>query len=169
MINGLTDVEHPCQALGDLLTLFEKKGRLRGLKLAYLGDGLNNVTHSLMDACGKAGLDLAIACPKDPAYAPAPEVVERARSFAAESGARLDITSDAREAVRDADAVYTDTWMSYHIPPGSRPERHRALAPYRVTSELMARARQMVHAVGRRVASVEEAREMLGAPKRVEA
>ena len=69
------------------------------------------------------------------------EVVGRARAFAAESGARLDITSDAREAVRDADAVYTDTWMSYHIPPGSRPERHRALAPYRVTSELMARAR----------------------------
>ena len=75
MINGLTDVEHPCQALGDLFTLQERLGDLRGGKLAYVGDGNNNVTHSLMDGAAKTGLSLCIACPADAAYAPDPAVL----------------------------------------------------------------------------------------------
>ncbi len=134
VINGLTDLEHPCQALGDLLTLREKKGRLSGLRLAYVGDGDNNVTHSLMDACARTGIAMAVACPDG--YEPRPRIVERARR----AGLRLEIGRDPRAAVAGADAVYTDTWMSYHIPPERKAERVRALEPYRVTRRLLAAA-----------------------------
>ncbi len=134
VINGLTDLEHPCQALGDLLTLREKKGRLDGLRLAYAGDGDNNVTHSLMDACARTGIRMAVACPAG--YEPRPRIVERARR----AGLRLEIVRDPREAVAGADAVYTDTWMSYHVPPDRKAERVRVLEPYRVTRRLLAAA-----------------------------
>lgn len=139
VINGLTDAEHPCQVLADLLTLRERYGRLAGLKLAYLGDGNNNVTHSLLDGCAKAGVHVAVACPEAREFMPRPEVLERARRTAAATGARVDLVHDPVVAVHGADAVYTDTWTSYHHPPEAREERHRALAPWRVTAALMAR------------------------------
>ena len=141
VINGLTDLEHPCQALGDLMTLQEHFGKFSGLHLAYVGDGKNNVTHSLLDACSKMGIHFTVGCPAGPEYEPAPAIVDRARGFAAGSGARLEIVHDAGQAVAGADAVYTDTWMSYHIPPERREAREAALSPFRVTAKLMRKAR----------------------------
>ena len=107
VINGLTDLLHPCQALTDIFTIYEKKGRLEGLKLAYVGDG-NNVAHSLMHAGAKVGLHVAVATP--PGYEPSEEVVAQARDAAAVSGSRVALFHDPVEAVRGADVVYTDVW-----------------------------------------------------------
>jgi ornithine carbamoyltransferase len=142
VINGLTDLEHPCQALGDLLTLQETFGRLSGIHLAYVGDANNNVTHSLLDACSKMGIHLSIGCPPGPEFEPAAPILARARGFAAESGARLKIAHEAEAAVAGADAVYTDTWMSYHIPAERREVREHTLRPFRVTSALMNTAKR---------------------------
>jgi len=141
VINGLTDLEHPCQALGDLLTLHEQFGRLEGLRVAYVGDGMNNVAHSLLDACSKMGIHLTVGCPSGKQFQPADRVLERARGFALESGAGIQVVHDARHAVSDADAVYTDTWTGYQVPPEGRAEREHALTPFRVTSELFHTAR----------------------------
>ncbi|HLG41821.1 MAG TPA: ornithine carbamoyltransferase [Planctomycetota bacterium] len=141
VINGLTDLEHPCQALGDLMTLQERKGRLEGLSLTYLGDANNNVTHSLLDGCAKTGVHLAIACPRGKEFRPADEVLDRALRFARESGASIRITHDPAAAVAGADAVYTDTWMSYHIPELRREARTRELRPFSVTPERMSHAK----------------------------
>ena len=140
VINGLTDHEHPCQALGDLLTIQERKGALQGLRLAYVGEGNNNVTHSLLHACSKMGMQMTVGCPADPAYQPLPEVLEQAESFAQESGGSIAIVYDAQSAVANADVVYTDTWMSYHIPEEEHEKRFHMLEPFRVTEALMQQA-----------------------------
>ena len=107
VINGLTDLLHPCQALTDLLTIREYCGKnLRGLKLAYVGDG-NNMAHSLMYACAKMGIDFTIATPEG--YEPDPQVVQTARSDAQKLGTFISLTHDAAEAVKEADILYTDT------------------------------------------------------------
>ncbi len=142
VINGLTNDEHPTQILADLLTILERKGRLDGLTLAYVGDGLNNVTHSLMLGVARLGLHMRIGCPDEAAYRPDPAVVRRAARLARASGARIDIVADAREAVRGADVVYTDSWMSYHIPEEQKAERMARFLPYQVNSALMRRARR---------------------------
>jgi ornithine carbamoyltransferase len=141
VINGLTDLEHPCQALGDLMTLQESFGKFEGIRLAYVGDANNNVTHSLLHACSRVGVHLTVGCPPGREFEPVPSILDHARGFAAESGARLSIVHDARAAVAGAHAVYTDTWMSYHIPAERRTERERALVPFRVTTALMREAR----------------------------
>jgi len=140
VINGLTDYEHPCQALGDLLTIQEKIGALEGLRLAYVGDGNNNVTHSLLHACSKMGMQMTVGCPADQAFQPLPEVLEQTRSYAEESGGSFSIVHDVQSAVANADAVYTDTWMSYHIPPEEHERRFQLLEPFRVTEALMKQA-----------------------------
>ncbi|MDH5426937.1 MAG: ornithine carbamoyltransferase [Nitrospirota bacterium] len=140
VINGLTDHEHPCQALGDLLTIQERKGALQGLRLAYVGEGNNNVTHSLLHACSKMGMQMTVGCPADPAYQPLPEVLAQAESFAQESGGSIAIVYDAQSAVANADVVYTDTWMSYHIPEEEHEKRFHMLEPFRVTEALMQQA-----------------------------
>ena len=109
VINGLTDLLHPCQALSDLLTIHERFGGTRGLRLAYVGDG-NNMAHSLMLAASKAGMDFAIASPDD--YRMEPFVVEMGREDAAAAGTALIETADPREAVAGAHVVYTDVWAS---------------------------------------------------------
>lgn len=109
IINGLTDLYHPCQALADLLTLLEVKGSLEGLKLAYIGDG-NNVAHSLLIACSKVGADISIATP--PNYEVDKKVAELAYSFAKISGSKIVLTHNPIEAVRDADAIYSDVCTS---------------------------------------------------------
>jgi ornithine carbamoyltransferase len=109
VINGLTDLYHPCQAFADLLTIYEKKGTLKGLKLAYIGDG-NNVAHSLMIACAKVGMDVSIASPKG--YFPDQTITARCEDFARQSGANMVITDSPQEAVNDADIIYTDVWTS---------------------------------------------------------
>ncbi len=109
VINALSDFSHPCQCLADLQTLREKKGELRNLSLAYIGDG-NNVAHSLMFGAGKMGMDLRLACP--PGFEPFPQVVERTLELADVSGGRLTLTADPRQAAAGADALYTDVWVS---------------------------------------------------------
>jgi ornithine carbamoyltransferase len=140
VINGLTDYEHPCQALGDLFTIQEKKGTLQGLRLAFLGDGNNNVTHSLLHACSKLGMHMTVGCPEERAFHPLPEVMKEARVFAQESGGSVSLVHDAGDAVDNADVVYTDTWMSYHIPAEEHERRFRLLEPFRVTAALMRKA-----------------------------
>ncbi len=145
VINGLTDFEHPCQALGDLLTIRELKQTLQGVKVAYVGDARNNVTHSLLDGCAKVGVSIRVGCPKEERYQPAPEVLARARRCAQVSDAAVEVVHDARGAVAGADVVYTDTWMSYHIPPEQCEPRLKELAPFRVTPDLMAHAKDDAH------------------------
>ncbi len=142
VINALTDIYHPIQILSDLLTIREKKGRTKDLVLAYLGDANNNVTHSLMFGCARAGIDVRVGCPADPAYRPLPEIERTARELARASGASIEITKDAVAAVRGADLVYTDSWMSYHIPKDQARVRMAALMPYQVTTALMAHAKR---------------------------
>jgi ornithine carbamoyltransferase len=109
VINGLSDRAHPCQALADIFTIKEKLGKFKGRVLAYVGDG-NNVLNSLMMAAAKAGLNLNIATPKG--YEPAKDMAAMAKRFAKDSGSSVQFYNDPRAAVKDADAVYTDVWVS---------------------------------------------------------
>ena len=140
VINGLTDFSHPCQVLGDLLTIREIKGRLQGLTLAYFGDANNNVTHSLLFACPKMGMNIRIACPGKPRYMPQPAVLEEARKTAEHSGVSVEILHDAVSAARGADIVYTDSWMSYHIPAEELEARIADLKPFQVNAAVMEQA-----------------------------
>jgi len=137
VINGLTDKEHPCQILADLLTIREQKGRLEGLRAAYVGDG-NNVAHSLMLACPRVGMDLVVATP--PAYRPEPDVVAAAREMAARSGTRLELVEDPVAAVSEADVVFTDVWASIGKE-AEAAERERVFRPYQVNADLVRHAR----------------------------
>ena len=137
VINALTDLLHPCQAVAAMLTLEEKKGALAGLKLAFVGDG-NNVAHSLMNASAKLGVHFAIAHPEG--HAPDRAVLESARADAVHSGSRIELFRDPREAVRNADAVYTDVWAS--MGQESEAQRRREIfRPYQVNAALMSEAR----------------------------
>ncbi|NLO63099.1 MAG: ornithine carbamoyltransferase [Clostridiaceae bacterium] len=136
VINGLSDDQHPTQALADLLTIREHKGALRGLKLAYVGDG-NNVANSLLQACAKAGMHISVASPQG--YTCPEFFVRQAHTDAAVTGSIVQMTADPFEAVKDADVVYTDTWTSM----GQEEEKkHRAeiFAPYQVNADLMSHA-----------------------------
>jgi ornithine carbamoyltransferase len=137
VINGLTDLQHPCQILADLQTVLERKGRLKGLKMAYVGDG-NNVCNSLLFGCAKVGMDIAVASPDG--YKPNEEVVRMAKEDAAATGARIDIITEPVEAVTGADVVVTDVWasMGQEI---ERALRARVFAPYQVNPELIRHAR----------------------------
>lgn len=138
VVNTLTDTHHPCQSMADLLTLREHFGTLRGLRVAYSGDGNNNVAHSLMEAAMLMGMDLALASP--PSYEPHPEVVGRARALAEQTGGTLTLVHDPREAAEGAQAVYTDLWVSMGNADHERSARQYTLAPYRVDAALMALA-----------------------------
>lgn len=138
VINGLTDTAHPCQALADLLTIQEVKGRLAGLKMAYLGDG-NNMAHSLMMACAKTGIDFAIGCPKE--YEPDSEIFEHARREAALNGCKMEIHSSPEAAIKGADIVYSDVWTSM----GQELEneiRLRAFKDYQINADLIQHAKK---------------------------
>ena len=140
VINALSDVEHPCQALADLLTIREKKGRMEGLRLAFVGDG-NNVARSLALLSAMMGVDFAIASPAG--YQLDEDTVKQARSSAAINGSKVVVTGDPAEAVRDADVVYTDTWASM----GQEEEtgaRRKAFADYQVNGSLLSLAKQDV-------------------------
>jgi ornithine carbamoyltransferase len=137
VINGLTDFSHPCQAMADYLTILEHKGKLGGLKLAYVGDS-NNVSNSLMFAGARFGVHVAIGSPDG--YQPAPEVVAWTKEAGAATGSTLLVTADPAEAVAGADVVYTDTWASM----GQEAEayaRKAVFRPYQVNAELFAKAK----------------------------
>jgi ornithine carbamoyltransferase len=136
VINALSDRYHPCQALADVFTLQEKFGDLRGLKLAFVGDG-NNVANSLMLSSLRLGMNFSIATPKG--YEPDAEIVSQSEALAAVAGSQLVLTNDPREAVSGAQAVYTDVWTSM----GQEQEQKKRLADfegYQVNSELLAQA-----------------------------
>jgi ornithine carbamoyltransferase len=136
VVNALTDAEHPCQALADLLTLRRRFGRLSGLRLAYVGDG-NNVAHSLMLAGAMAGLEVRIGTP--PGYGPDPAITERARALGRGRGGSVHTGTDPVAAVRDADAVYTDVWASMGRE-DEADERRARFAGFGVTESLLATA-----------------------------
>jgi ornithine carbamoyltransferase len=137
VINGLSDFEHPCQVLADLMTVLEKKGRLAGLTLTYVGDG-NNVCHSLLYGCALVGMHIRVATPAG--YEPSGAVAADATQIAARTGARVEVLRDPHEAARDADVIYTDVWASM----GQEAEaekRRKVFPPYQVNAALLARAR----------------------------
>jgi ornithine carbamoyltransferase len=137
VINGLTDEHHPCQALADLFTIYEQKGCLTGVKLAYVGDG-NNVAHSLAEACAIAGVNFSVATPKG--YECDAEIIDRAEQRARKNGSRIMVTTDPQEAVANADVVYTDTWVSMGQE-DEKKERVGVFMPYQVNKKLFSQAK----------------------------
>lgn len=137
VINGLTDLVHPTQALADIMTIEEYKGRLEGLKLAFVGDG-NNVAHSLLQTCARVGMNMTIACPRS--YEPDPDILKGAMADAAKTGARLEVVEDPEDAVEGADAVYTDLWASMGQE-AEQDERARVFSRYQVNTGLLERAK----------------------------
>ena len=138
VINGLSDFTHPCQGLADLFTIYEKKRRLSGLKLAYVGDG-NNVAHSLLYGCSKVGMNITLACPRG--YEPNPEVVSKAKEEGKISGCIVEVAKDPKEAAREADIIYTDVWASM----GKEKEhekRVKIFKPYQVNTKLVKEAKE---------------------------
>lgn len=138
IINGLTDLLHPCQALTDMLTIYEHKGKLSGLKLAYLGDG-NNMAHSLLYAGAKLGMEVAVATPEG--FECDPEIVANAKEDAKQTGAVIDVSHDPIRAAKNADAIYTDTWVSMGQS-GSKESRLATFHPYQVNEKLMSHAKE---------------------------
>ncbi len=136
LINALSDRYHPCQALADFQTLGERFGELRGLKLAFVGDG-NNVAHSLMLDGSRLGVSLSVATP--PGYEPDPAITAQARQFAVENGSTLEVGNDPAQAVEGASAVYTDIWTSMGWEAETQ-QRRIAFSKFQVTGELMAKA-----------------------------
>ncbi len=137
VINGLTDIHHPCQIISDMLTILEKKERISGIRLAYIGDG-NNVAHSLIEGAAVMGMNIRIASPKG--YEPDNRITEIARQKAKETGAAIEIMEDPFEAVDNADVVYTDVWTSM----GQEEEegkRKSVFKKYRINRELMNKAK----------------------------
>jgi len=138
VINALTDLLHPCQAMADFFTLKEKRGDLANFKLAYVGDG-NNVCHSLLSAAAKAGSKMSVATP--PGYEPDLKIRKQAEEDGKETGASFSFTNDPSEAVENADAIYTDTWASM----GQEQEKEKRgeiFAPFQVNKSLMAKAKK---------------------------
>ncbi|HKS74694.1 MAG TPA: ornithine carbamoyltransferase, partial [Terriglobales bacterium] len=138
IINGLTDYSHPCQAMADYLTIWEIKGRVGGLKIAYVGDG-NNVAHSLMFAGAQLGANVWIGTPAG--YEPKPDAVAWAHERSAETGGSCHLTNDAEEAVSGADVVYTDVWASMGQE-AEADQRRETFRPYQVNAKLFREAKR---------------------------
>lgn len=138
VINGLTDLSHPCQALADFQTIYEKRGKLEGLKIAYIGDG-NNMVHSLMMGSAKLGINMSIATPEG--YGPDADLVQQTMANAAETGSRIVVCHDPKEAIADADIIYTDVWASMGQE-AEQKEREIAFANYQVNDELVKYAKK---------------------------
>lgn len=134
VINALTNNHHPCQSLADILTLRQRFGQLEGLEVAFLGDGKNNVTHSLIEGAALAGFSLRVGCPEG--YEPDAEIVSWARNH----GGHITVTHDPVNAAFNVAAIYTDVWVSMGDPESERAARTEALRPYQVTAELMRQA-----------------------------
>ena len=131
IINALTNFSHPCQILTDLMTIQEKKGKLKGINLTYLGDSNNNITHSLMYGCSKLAINLTVVCPKNKEFMPQKKVIEQTNTK---------VIHDPKKIVKNTNIIYTDTWMSYHIPEKEKTRRSKALKPFQVNSKLMSLA-----------------------------
>ncbi len=140
VINGLTDLLHPCQVLADLFTIKEKKQKLEGLKLVYIGDG-NNMAHSLMFGGAKMGMHVVICSPSG--FEPDPEITRLSRVDASKSGATINIEDDPVEAVKTADIIYTDVWASMGMEE-EHEERLKSFANYQLNSDLLEKGKEDV-------------------------
>ena len=136
--NGLTNEYHPTQMLADLLTIKEQLGRLKGVKLTYMGDARYNMGNSLMIACAKMGMHFTACAPKR--YFPDEALIKQCEEYAKESGATLRFTEDVEEGTKDVDVIYTDVWVSMGEPDNVWVERIKDLTPYRVTMDVMKNA-----------------------------
>ncbi|MFQ6060266.1 MAG: ornithine carbamoyltransferase [Thermoplasmata archaeon] len=138
VINGLDDLEHPCQIVSDLFTIREKKGHLEGLKLAYLGDG-NNVCNSLLLGCSISSLNISVACPED--YRPEKRIVEIAQDIGKGNRVSVEIVNSPEDAAKDADVLYTDVWVSMGDE-AEREHRLKVLSPYQLNEEILSKAKE---------------------------
>jgi ornithine carbamoyltransferase len=138
VINGLTDAHHPVQVLADLQTIYEHKGKLSGLKMCYIGDGNNNMTHSLIEGAVKVGMDISVASPEG--YEAREEIVQRARTISDQSGSKLQLTTSPREAIENADVIVTDVWTSMGQEEEMK-ERIQTFLPYQINAELCSYAK----------------------------
>lgn len=136
VISGLTNLEHPCQALADMLTIKEHLGEFKGKKLCFVGDG-NNVCNSLLLITAILGMDMSVACPEG--YEPNEDILKRAEKLASENNAKITITPNIKEAVSNSDAIYTDVWVSMGDE-AEEAKRQKDLRPYQVNEELMSYA-----------------------------
>jgi len=141
VINMLDDFAHPCQLMGDFLTIREKKGKLNDLKISYFGDAYNNVTYDLMRIAAIFGLELDVACPVGSEYTPEQTVLDEVAQISKETGASINIVHDAYNAARDSDVIYTDSWMSYGIPIEKEEERRKIFTPFQVNAQIMEAAK----------------------------
>ncbi|UJW59738.1 ornithine carbamoyltransferase [Bacillus sp. A116_S68] len=139
VINGLTDPHHPTQVLADLLTIYEQKGRLKGLKLCYVGDGNNNMTHSLLEGAALTGMSMTVASPSQ--YEPNQGILKNAQLLAEKNGATISFTHDPVEAAQQADVLVTDVWTSMGME-AEESERMKHFQPYQVNKELAAHAKK---------------------------
>lgn len=137
VINGLTDMYHPCQALADILTVYEHKNQIAGLKLAFIGDG-NNVAHSLMAICSKLGMNITIGCPKG--FEPDKNITEITQKIAKENGCVVEIENDPIKAISGADVVYTDVWASMGQEAEAE-EKKKNFLPFQINDELFSKAK----------------------------
>ena len=141
VINGLSDKFHPCQALTDIFTIWERKKNLKGTTIAFIGDGDNNVTNSLILLCARLGIHIRIGCPRP--HKPRQEILDLAKNDGKLTGTCIEVTHDPILAVKNADVIYTDTWVSMGKETDSQ-ERIKVLAPYRVTKRLVSLAKKNV-------------------------
>lgn len=140
VVNGLSDYNHPCQALADALTIFEHYGKMDGLNVTYVGDG-NNVAVSLMHICAKLGMDFTIANP--PGYSMSEEAIDLGQDIAKESGASIRLMEDPLPAVAGADVIYTDTWTSMGQEEETK-KREKVFPPYQVNAKMLAASKDSV-------------------------
>jgi len=138
VINAMTRKYHPCQTIADLLTINQNKGRLEGLKIAYVGDGGCNTANSTIIGCSKVGMNVTIVCPKQPKYSPDSSILNKARK---QISSQIIISHDPAEGVKDADVIYTDTWISAGMEK-EKEERIQVFAAYQVNSNLVKKAKK---------------------------
>ncbi len=137
VINALSDLYHPCQALGDYLTMWEKTGRIEGLNVVFIGDGANNVCNSLIVGAAKLGVNITVCSPKK--YWPRPELLETVKKDFEVYGGQLRLTESPADAVKDVDVIYTDVWVSMGMEAEAE-ERLKVFQPYQVNSQLLSKA-----------------------------
>jgi ornithine carbamoyltransferase len=141
VINMLDDFAHPCQILGDFQIIKEKRGRIDNFKLSYFGDAHNNVTYDLMRMSAMFGIRMDVACPNGSEYSPEQIVLDEVEEISKKTSADIQVIHDALEAAKDADVIYTDSWMSYGIPQEQEEKRKKAFMPFQVTSSIMKEAK----------------------------
>tara|TARA_Y100000310_G_scaffold343588_1_gene451964 strand:- start:488 stop:1429 length:942 start_codon:yes stop_codon:yes gene_type:complete len=144
IVNAMTNDGHPCQVLGDFLTIKEHLEKTSNLKIAYLGDAKNNVTYSLMRACALTGNKISIACPSKKDYYPEQKIIKEAKNLIKKhkSKSTISITTTPTKAVKNADIIYTDSWMSYRIPQKEKETRLKHLKPFQVNKTIFSKAKK---------------------------